>query len=265
MVSKLPNSKWSKTMPLFESSHRLHCVYLAFLSRSEGEIWVDNARAPNAALLLHPFMAVIAGDPGCRDAKKLLAKIHLPKIIAPTDSAWDAPIKELFGEKAIQAPRTKFAEEPPNSRKVRAALKNIAAGYSIQSIDRKNIGKVLETFKDGAGIIGLFWDKKTFLRESFGYVAVDKNGNLVSLSIMGTPLHNGMFEIHTETHPDHRRKGLATATNAALITEAAKRKIIPLWDAANENSAKLATRLGFRAAENYNIFFYYVPEAQKSE
>lgn len=265
MVSKLPSSKWQKAMQLFENGHRLHCVYLAFLNRGEGEIWVDNLSAPRAALLLHPFMAVIAGDPGCRDAKKLLAKIPLPKIIAPTDSAWDPLITEVFGEKAMRAPRTKFAEVPPNPRKVRAALKNIAESYTVRPIDRKNIGKVMKTFKDGAGIIGLFWDKKTFLKESFGYVAVDENGNLASLSVMGTPLHNGMFEIHTETHPDHRRKGLATATNATLIAEAAKRKIIPLWDAANENSAKLAARLGFKPAEKYNIFFYYVPEVQKSK
>lgn len=63
------------------------------------------------------------------------------------------------------------------------------------------------------------------------------------------------IEIEVCTHPDHRRKGLATIVCAALILYCLDRGKYPNWDAANLNSVALAQKLGYTMEELCDTYY----------
>ena len=64
----------------------------------------------------------------------------------------------------------------------------------------------------------------------------------------------GGVEIEIDTHPAHRRRGLARACAAALMLDCLARGLYPSWDAANPVSAHLAQTLGYIAAGAYPVY-----------
>ena len=60
--------------------------------------------------------------------------------------------------------------------------------------------------------------------------------------------------MEVDTHPAHRRKGLATACGAALIITCLDRGLYPSWDAQNLWSVALAEKLGYRFDHEYPAY-----------
>ncbi len=60
-----------------------------------------------------------------------------------------------------------------------------------------------------------------------------------------------------ETHPDHRRKGLATLLAAYMIEYSLENGLEPRWDAENESSARLAAKLGYSDPEEYKVMIIF--------
>jgi GNAT superfamily N-acetyltransferase len=64
--------------------------------------------------------------------------------------------------------------------------------------------------------------------------------------------HSLEFEI--QTHEEFRRRGLASATAAAMIEHCIDVGLEPSWDAHNDMSAALATKLGFINPQPYTAY-----------
>ena len=64
------------------------------------------------------------------------------------------------------------------------------------------------------------------------------------------------IEIQINTRKEHRRKGLATVVAAQLIVHSLQNKLDPNWDAANESSVGLATKLGYTPQGTYSMVFF---------
>ena len=62
------------------------------------------------------------------------------------------------------------------------------------------------------------------------------------------------IEIEIATKPAYQRKGLAKVLGAQMILEAQKRSLIPLWDAHNVASMKVAESLGYRFLGAYPAY-----------
>lgn len=68
-------------------------------------------------------------------------------------------------------------------------------------------------------------------------------------------IFNGGIEIEIATHPDYRRKALATITASALMLHCLERDLYPSWDGANMESVRLAQKLGYILKEPYDTYF----------
>jgi len=59
------------------------------------------------------------------------------------------------------------------------------------------------------------------------------------------------IEMNIITLPEYRNKGLALVVAAQTIINTMEQQLIPHWDAANEKSANLAIRLGYKSVGSY--------------
>ena len=64
------------------------------------------------------------------------------------------------------------------------------------------------------------------------------------------------YELVIITSPEYRRRSLATIACAKLNEYCLKRGISPHWDAENDESVKLALKLGFINPEPYHCYFW---------
>jgi len=65
------------------------------------------------------------------------------------------------------------------------------------------------------------------------------------------------IEIEIDTHPDCRRKRLATVAASALILDCLDRGKYPSWDAANLESVALAKKLGYVLHDPYDTYYIH--------
>lgn len=68
-------------------------------------------------------------------------------------------------------------------------------------------------------------------------------------------IYDDGIEIEVASHPNHRRKGLATIIASTLILDCLNRGKYPSWDGANEESVELAKKLGYNFKESYDTYF----------
>ena len=62
------------------------------------------------------------------------------------------------------------------------------------------------------------------------------------------------MEIQVDTRKDFRRQGLALACSSAFVLECLEKKLIPNWDAANQQSVELAEKLGYMFEREYQVY-----------
>ena len=93
-----------------------------------------------------------------------------------------------------------------------------------------------------------------YAREGLG-VLLEVQGEVVAgaSSYLSYP---GGIEVQVETCADQQGRGYATLAAAQLLLMAHSRDLMVTWDAANEASARLARRLGYRDAGAYDICIF---------
>lgn len=100
-----------------------------------------------------------------------------------------------------------------------------------------------------------WWEDKThYLEHGIGY-AVIRDNKVVCTCI--TSFRNGdTMESHIETHPDYRKKGLATIAVSAFINDAVKQGYSLYWDCmeTNDGSRALASKFDYKLVWQYKLF-----------
>jgi GNAT superfamily N-acetyltransferase len=104
---------------------------------------------------------------------------------------------------------------------------------------------------------GAFPNADAFLKHGLGYCVL-YDGQPVGFALSYATYNSGI-EIDLWIHEAHRRQGLATTVSAHLITTCLDRGLEPHWDAANDESANLAEKLGYRRVEHYRMLRRLLP------
>lgn len=99
--------------------------------------------------------------------------------------------------------------------------------------------------------VSAFPDYAAFFRD--GYAVVALNEGKIAAACGAYAFSDGQWEIEIDTHPDFRRRGLATACGAAFILHCLERKKTPHWDAMTFVSVALAEKLGFENPRPYRV------------
>jgi GNAT superfamily N-acetyltransferase len=255
MIFEYPQEKRAELLPLFQGIEYLEAIALGILISDLGKVYVDDLKKPrNAMLVYENAMVVVFGGSGEGDtAKELFSKIPEKAGFMYTNNKWKKMIKEHFGDKLRFQERTKVSSANLDIEYMRKLKSNIPDGYEIVKIDDDIIDKFEEhTIRK---IIQFCGSIENFRKNGLGFCALYNGKIAAEITNGGIPYKNA-FEIDIETHPDHRRKGLATVLAAYMIEYCLENGLDPRWDAANKPSADLALKLGYTDPEEYRVMIY---------
>ena len=158
----------------------------------------------------------------------------------------------IAGEWGADIPMTRYDMETP-AHFDREHLKRLSApppGFSLRMMDERLFQQCLSQ-SWSADFVAAYPDFASFSQNAIGVIALQGK---TPVSGCGTYLHApGWLEIEIGTRPDQKRKGLAAACGATFILSCLERGLLPHWDAMNEESRRLAEKLGFGPAHPYPV------------
>ncbi|MHA1121992.1 MAG: GNAT family N-acetyltransferase [Candidatus Heimdallarchaeota archaeon] len=224
MIYEYPKEKRDELLPLFQGIEYLESLALGVLLSDLGMVYADDLDKPkNLMLVYEEMMIVVFGGLG-----------------------------EGTDKLRFQT-RTKVSSANLDLEHMRKLKNNVPDGYEIVKINSEIIDKFEEnTIQKINRFCG---SVDNFRKNGFGFCALH-NGKIAAEISNGGITYKNTFEIDIETHPDHRRKGLATVLAAFMIEYSLENGLDPRWDAANKSSAVLAFKLGYTDPEEYEVMIY---------
>lgn len=202
----------------------------------------------SAAVQLNDF-CFLAGVPDADLITFDYGKDYL--ILTPQNEAWAKLIEQTTG--AHRQTRYALRKDQNNfdPEKLQGIVDSLPREYALHLIDH-DLYEMCRAEDWCRDLVSGFPDWDSFCKLGLG-VVVTRNGSIVSGASSYSRFAGGI-EIEIDTHPAHRRRGLARICGAALIVECLRRRLYPSWDAHNRASVSLAQQLGYLFSHEYPVF-----------
>lgn len=193
----------------------------------------------------------LAGAPDAVVAAWQPEKTRPYTVFIPHTRDWDALIEQAYPQ-ARRSVRYAFRKcNAFDTAQLRSFAAALPAGYVLRRMDEALYRQAAQQ-EWSRDLVSQYPAWECYAAHGAGY-AVLQDGALVcgASSYADWP---GGIEIEIDTHPAHRRRGLARACAAALMLDCLARGLHPSWDAANPVSAHLAQTLGYLPAGAYPVY-----------
>ncbi|QWU45717.1 GNAT family N-acetyltransferase [Bacillus sp. NP247] len=255
MIYKADNNVREKLVEMFDNFDST--IVLSYLQGHMGSAWVDNLENPTVAQITVGIFVFYAGNPNVEEAKELLYNLPDFTLAIVDSNEWKERIEriEAIHKGSIEKfKRFRFNKNPDDLDKgyIRDLLSTLPQDYEMKRVD-KNIAKSSSFHALSEDFISQFDSIDDFIDRGVGYAILNK-GKVVSAATSFSVYDDGI-EIEIASHPEHRRKGLATIVASALILDCLDRGKYPSWDGANSESVELAKKLGYTFKESYDTYF----------
>lgn len=220
-----------------------------------GRVWRFASSARAAVCEVGDFL-FLAGEAGAESEAlaRAFARDGRYHILAAKTPVLHEQVGAALSGRARAGERYAFHKETAgfDTDRLAALSQTLPKGVSLRLIDAPLYHAALsrEWSRD---FVSLFASEADYLAHGLGVAAL-YDGALVGGASSYAWCRAGI-EIELDTRVDFRRRGIATACAARLVLECLSRGLLPSWDAANRQSARLAQRLGFREAGAYPVWF----------
>ncbi|GEN45428.1 GNAT family N-acetyltransferase [Alkalibacillus haloalkaliphilus] len=218
-----------------------------------GSAYVDDLNHPTVAQIIVGIFVFYAGDPDADEANELLHNLPDFTLATVKTEEWKKKIEALHKGSFEKIKRYEFYKNPNhlNQDHIKKNLADIPEGYELKPIDL-TLAEDPSLHELSEDFISQFNSTKDFLDRGMGFVILHKGKAVCGATSFS--IYDDGIEIEVATHPDYRRKGLATITASALILECLSQGLYPSWDAANMESVKLAEKLGYKFKTEYETY-----------
>jgi hypothetical protein len=249
MLIELPPEQRESIRPLFAGVPGLRGCVDALFDGGMGRTWADDAAQPQVAVAVFDFY-FLAGDANAPAAEEAAGAVDRDASIVTTGRQWELLLRGVWGERLRTRTRVEFSDAPAWGReRLRGFIDALPAGFELKRIERSDAARFTEL---ADSLTYNFDSLDDFIERGVGF-GVEHEGRFVSgCSSFAISSHSLEFEI--QTHADFRQRGLASATAAAMILQCLDSGLEPCWDAHNEISAALATKLGFVDPKPYTAY-----------
>ncbi len=214
-----------------------------------GTVRVDDATRPRLAHIDLDF-DLLAGNVGAAAAEEAVLRVRPPAGIVTSSPQWEPLLRRVWGE-ALRT-RTRVAFRPPvewDRQRLRRFREALPTGFTLKRVSAADAARFSEL---ADSLVYNFPSLEAFVSRGVGF-GVEHDGRYVS-GCSSFAIGSRSLEFEIQTHPDFRLRGLAGACAAAMIEYCLERELEPCWDAHNEISAALATKLGFVDQAPYNAY-----------
>jgi len=256
-MDQLEPNHYDQVRPLSAGLAEIHLNVIAVLKGDcPGEVYVDNLRAPRAAILITGDGYYLAGDPH-NQAFNTAVNALLPRddyfVLFCDLKRWRPALKAILKDTyAVQAGRLYYTFRQPLIPDWQA---RIPEGFSVQQVDAALLSRELE-HSDAVveGIADGWRTTELFLERGFGFCIVHQDA-IVSWSLVDY-VDGTRCEIGVNTAWDYRQQGLGTLVTAATAAHAVAQGFTSIgWHcwANNVGSIGVAEKVGFVQAAAYAI------------
>lgn len=213
-----------------------------------GQVVTDGKQPPKAAQIVLGDFCFFGGTPDAALVKNAKAPI-----MTPQNDAWSDLIARVWSDSATKATRYAIRKEGDvfDRDKLDGYVAALPQEYTLVPITAEHFD-VLQGESWSADFCGQFRDAADFSARGIGVLALRDGVPVAGASSYA--VYRGGIEIEIDTHPAHRRRGLATACGAQLILSCLARNLYPSWDAHDLNSVALAEKLGYHLAHPYTVY-----------
>lgn len=252
MIYEVDINSREKLYPIFENMK--DTMILSCLEGHMGTAWVDDLENPTVAQILVGIFVFYAGDANAAAAEEMLCNIPENILAIVNTDEWKKRIETIHEGRIEKFQRYAFKKnyEYLNRDKMEAFISKLPEGYELKKID-KHIASDSSFQNLSEDFTSQFESIEDYISKGVGYCIL--NDGQVVCGASSYSVYNDGIEIEVDTHPKHRRKGLATIASSALILDCLDRGKYPNWDAANLDSVKLAEKLGYILEEAYDTYY----------
>ncbi len=252
MIYEMDINSRRKLFPMFKNMN--DTMILSCLQGHMGTAWADDFENPTVAQISVGIFVFYAGDPNAKAAEELLYNLTENVLVIVNTDEWKNLIETIHEGRIEKFQRYAFKKNVKylDRNHMQVFLSTISEGYELKKIDSSIVHEP-SFHKLSEDFTSQFESLDDYINKGVGYCILH-NGQVVCGASSYSVYDDGI-EIEIDTHPDHRRKGLATVASSALILDCLDRGKYPNWDAANMDSVNLAQKLGYVLEEPYDTYY----------
>jgi len=229
----------------------------AILEGTTGRVIADDAGEPHVAVLEIPSLklSIVGGDAAYPSARQYIERIPKNTALFLGAAGWEELVHSIHGGKLITMPRYAFTSEALDIEHLRGLASRVPHGYRLAQMDLALARRLdAEKSRFSEDHMVNFDSPEDFIARGFGFCLLHGD-EMASVATTFAICSKGI-EIQINTRKEHQRQGLAMVVAADLILHSLEQGLDPNWDAANESSVGLATKLGYTPQGTYPMLFY---------
>jgi RimJ/RimL family protein N-acetyltransferase len=269
-ITRLDPAEYGKVRDLFAGLEYNASIDSTLDGNTPGSVWVDDPQQPHAALIHTVECWALGGDPQHLEVwaqfiqEDLFPTDECDELNLRVNSAWESQIETLalrIGRETVYWPHRHYVCH-------HLALTNWAermpGGFSVQYINAELLKRT-----DQRDLMApqhlIYWvirnwgTRENYVKRGFGTCIVDEGvQEIVSWSVADCTSEN-RCEIGIHTHPNYRRRGLASLTTAAAVAHALTHGFSEVgWHCDEQNAGSIGTaeKAGFILERKYTARIY---------
>ena len=255
MMKPIAKDKIAPLTPLF-ASYQWNYLTDAVLEGHHGTAWADDDQTPHVAVLEFPklHLNVVGGDAGHPAARAYLQDLPPYTALFFAGDGWATLAHDTLGDTLLRISRYAFTSETLDIAHLQALATHKLEGYRVA---RMTLALTEKLFAEKSCFsedhIINFDSPADFIARGFGFCMLQAD-NIVGVASTFTVCNRGV-EIQINVREQHQRQGIATLLAATFALYCLKHGLDPNWDAANQTSVGLASKLGYTYQGPYTMFF----------
>ncbi|MAT97079.1 MAG: hypothetical protein CL608_08055 [Anaerolineaceae bacterium] len=218
-----------------------------------GQAFVDDLAQPTSYhVVIGPFH-YFAGSSDAPQAQTMMADFPAYNLLMPSAPGWAELARQQFGDALQTNMRHSFSSDSLSTDHLNQMLNDSSFKGKIVALNATAASQLSATSQLYFDLAD-FDSAEDFAARGLGFVALVEE-QPVGIAYSSLVCSQGI-EISIFVDETHRRQGIATALGASLLLACLTRGLHPNWDAANPESVKLATKLGYSSLDSYEAYFH---------
>lgn len=240
----------------FKDSRRVDMSIDCVIEGRMGKAFVDDAIRPSVFKIEAGPFSYFAGDASSAGAQEMVEALTSFASIMPCAPEWLELARDIHGDRLTPYTRYSFSSERLSVDHLRRLLDDSPHKDGIGRIDAA-VAARLQNEYDGFHNLSEFGSPERFAAEGIGYYLSDSD--VITGVAYSSLICSRGVEVSIFVAPDFRRQGVALALACALLLECLEKSLHPNWDAANPESCRLAEKLGYIFAGEYQEHYIKPP------